>query len=207
VTTLLACLEQLTALHNHVCPRQVLGVRIGLLAGKLLGLDVPQRDKRLFAFVELDGCFADGVAVASGCWLGHRTLRLMDFGKAAATFVDTETGRALRLWPDPAARDRAASLRPNARDRWHAMLEAYQVMPDADLLCSADVKLTLSLEAIISRPGLRVECACCGEEILNERGRRSGDLVLCAACAGEAYYEAAATLRPAPPSSSANSAP
>lgn len=207
MTPLIACLEQLTSLHNHVCPRQVLGVRIGLLAGKLLGLDVPQRDKRLFAFVELDGCFADGVSVASGCWLGHRTLRLMDFGKAAATFVDTASGRALRLWPDPAARDRAAALRPDASDHWHAMLEAYQVMPDADLLCSAEVKLTVSLEAIISRPGMRVACARCGEEILNERGRRAGDLILCAACAGEAYYEGAPAPCPTPPNASANSAP
>lgn len=188
MTTLIACLEQLTALHNHVCPRQVLGARIGLLAGELLGLDVPQRAKRLFAFVELDGCFADGVAVASGCWLGHRTMRLMDFGKAAATFVDTDNGRAVRIWPDPASRERAAALRPDARDRWHAMLDAYQIMPDAELLCSADVKLTVDLKAIISRPGVRIACAHCGEEILNERGRLIDGQIVCAACAGEAYY-------------------
>lgn len=183
-----ACLEQLTALHNHVCPRQVLGVRMGMLAGVRLGLDLPQRDKRLFAFVETDGCFADGVAVAAGCWLGHRTLRLMDFGKVAATFVDTATGRALRIWPDLAARDRAAALRPDAPDRWHAMLQAYQVMPDDDLLCATEVDLTVSMEAIISRAGLRAICARCGEEILNERERRIGDVTLCAACAGDGYY-------------------
>ncbi|MCC7209835.1 MAG: TraR/DksA C4-type zinc finger protein [Anaerolineae bacterium] len=187
-TTLTACLEQLTALHNHVCPRQVLGARIGLLAGELLGLDVPQRNKRLFAFVELDGCFSDGVAVASGCWLGHRTLRLVDFGKAAATFVDTNTGRAVRIWPNPESRERAAALRPDARDRWHAMLEAYQAMPVEDLLCSAEVALSVDLKAIISRPGVRVACARCGEEILNERERRLDGQIVCPACAGEAYY-------------------
>ena len=51
--------------------------------------ELPQTDKRLYTFVETDGCFADGVMVATGCSLGHRTLRLIDYGKVAATFVDT----------------------------------------------------------------------------------------------------------------------
>ena len=29
------------ALHDHLCPRQVLGVRMGLLAGQILDLDLP----------------------------------------------------------------------------------------------------------------------------------------------------------------------
>ena len=63
-------LEQTVTLHHHLCPRQVLGVRMGMLAGELLGLELPQTDKRLITFVETDGCFADGVAVATGCTLG-----------------------------------------------------------------------------------------------------------------------------------------
>jgi formylmethanofuran dehydrogenase subunit E len=82
-------LDRSAELHNHLCPRQVLGVRIGMYAGELLGLELPQTDKRLYTFVETDGCFADGVSVAAGCWLGRRTMRLMDYGKVAAVFVDT----------------------------------------------------------------------------------------------------------------------
>ena len=67
-------LTKTAALHDHLCPRQVLGVRTGLLAARLFGLDLPQADKRLFAFVETDGCYSDGVSVSTGCWLGHRTL-------------------------------------------------------------------------------------------------------------------------------------
>ena len=54
--------------QQHLCPRQVLGVRMGIYAGELFGLDLPQTDKRLFAFVETDGCLTDGIAVATGCW-------------------------------------------------------------------------------------------------------------------------------------------
>ena len=90
-------LERSAALHRHLCPRQVLGVRTGLLAARLLDLPLPQDDKRVFAFVETDGCYADGVSVAAGCWLGKRTLRLFDRGKVAATLADTHTGRAFRI--------------------------------------------------------------------------------------------------------------
>lgn len=183
-------LEQTAALHKHLCPRQVLGVRIGLYAGELLGVEVPQEGKRLFAFVETDGCFADGVSVASGCWLGHRTLRLVDLGKAAATFVDTETDRAIRISSHPHAREMAAMYAPDAQDSWHAQREAYQVMPVEELLQARSVTLTVSLRGIISRPGLRVPCESCGEEIMNEREVVVDGKVLCRVCAGvERYYE------------------
>ncbi|MCZ7672117.1 MAG: formylmethanofuran dehydrogenase subunit E family protein [Chloroflexi bacterium] len=41
--------------------------------------------------METDGCGADGVAVAADCHVGRRTLRVVDYGKMAATFVDVQT--------------------------------------------------------------------------------------------------------------------
>ncbi len=188
--------DQLNLLHTHICPRQVLGMRMGELAGDYLGLDLPvlrqQHDKRLFVFVETDGCFVDGVMVATGCSLGHRTMRLEDQGKTAATFVDTSRHdqSGLRIWPHPLARQRAMDMAPGASSRWHAQLDGYQHMANADLLCTRVVTLTVSMQAIISKPGLRQECAVCGEEIMNERGILRGDVILCRTCAGESrYYE------------------
>jgi formylmethanofuran dehydrogenase subunit E len=190
MTSLPTLLEQTAALHDHLCPRQVLGVRMGLYAAQRLGLNLPQTDKRLYTLVETDGCFADGVAVATGCWLGHRTMRLMDYGKVAATFVDTATGRAVRIWPHSQARQQALCCVPNAANRWQAQLDAYQTMPTSELLCASEVNLTLSMQAIISRPGLRVTCSRCGEEILNERELRVNGEILCQSCASGSYYEA-----------------
>jgi formylmethanofuran dehydrogenase subunit E len=62
---------------------------MGLAGGRWLELEVPQKDKRLLTIAETDGCAADGLAVATGCWVGRRTMRILDFGKVAATFVDT----------------------------------------------------------------------------------------------------------------------
>ncbi len=181
-------LEQAMALHHHLCPRQVLGVRMGMLAADLLNLELPQADKRLFTFVETDGCFADGLAVATGCTLGHRTLRLMDYGKVAATFVDTETEKALRIYPHPASRDTAANHLPQIASHWEAMLEAYQVLSLEDLFCWHPVQLTLDLTALISKHGPRVNCALCGEEILNEREIVVDGQPVCRACSGDSYY-------------------
>ena len=188
--TLDELLQASAAMHVHLCPRQILGVRMGMLAAKELGLALPQsgKNKRLFTFMETDGCAADGVSVATGCWVGRRTMRIVDFGKVAATFVDTHTERAIRIAPHPDCRTTALRYAPPNLRRWHAMLAAYRTMPDDELLVVQPVALTVSLKAIISRPKVRTQCAHCGEEIINEREVWVDGECLCRACAGEAYY-------------------
>lgn len=175
-------------MHKHLCPRQVLGVRMGLYAGELLRLELPRHDKRLCTFVETDGCFVDGVTVATSCSIGHRTLRLMDYGKVAASFVDMQTGKAFRIWPNPQCRSRAVDYAPAAPNRWRAQLEAYQIIPTSHLLCAHEIELVLDIKALIAKPGVRVNCSVCGEEILNEREVNRGDEVLCRSCAHGGYF-------------------
>lgn len=174
--------------HGHLCPRQVLGVRIGMYAAQWLDVPYPQSDKRLFTFVETDGCFADGVSASTGCTLGHRTMRLMDFGKVAAVFVDTATRQTIRIRPRLDSRSQAKLYVPNARSRWHCQLEAYQIMPLDELFEVQEILLTLSMKELISRPGVRETCSECGEEIINEREVIQQGRVLCRSCAGEKYY-------------------
>ena len=183
---------QTAAMHRHLCPRQVLGVRIGLAGRAALGLDASRCDKRLLVFVETDGCGADGVSVTADCWVGRRTLRVIDFGKLAATFVDTHTGQAVRVAPQPSIREVAQRYAPGARNSWAALNKGYRLMPTAELLSTQSVTLTVDLEALISRPGVRTACEVCAEEIMNEREVIYDGTVLCRACAGDAYY------RPAP---------
>jgi formylmethanofuran dehydrogenase subunit E len=182
------CLERLGALHPNLCPRQVLGVRIGLQAGRLLGIGLPRPDKLLLALVETDGCFADGVSVATGCWLGRRTLRLLDYGKVAATFIDGRNGRTVRLWPRAGIRDTAWAYALTAPDRWHANLEAYQVMPAEALLQWQYLGLSKAADEL--RGAARyVACARCGEEVLNGREVIVGARVMCRPCATQACFE------------------
>jgi formylmethanofuran dehydrogenase subunit E len=181
-------LEKSALDHDHLCPRQVLGVRMGVYAGSVLELDLPQREKRLLSFVETDGCFADGVSAASGCTVGHRTLRIVDFGKTAATFVDIKGKRSIRITPLASARQLSDHYMPAAKSHWHAQLEAYQVMPDHELMAVQNVTLSASLAEILSRPGIRINCDLCKEEIINQREVCVNGQTLCRSCAGQAYY-------------------
>jgi formylmethanofuran dehydrogenase subunit E len=177
--------------HDHLCPRQILGVRIGLTGMKALGFDTPPTNKQLLVISETDGCFVDGVTAATGCTVGHRTLRVEDYGKVAATFADTRTGRAVRVAPRLDARDRASDFVPNESRHYFAQLQAYQTMSDHKLLTIQDVALKTSIEQIVSRPGLRINCDVCGEEIMNEREVCSNGLTLCRSCLGAGYYHSA----------------
>lgn len=174
--------------HHRLCPRQVLGVRMGLLAGRLLEIHLPQSEKRLLTIAETDGCMVDGVSAATGCFVGRRTLRIEDYGKVAATFVDTQARRAIRIAPRASVREIASQYAPSSRNRWEAQLIGYQHMADSLLLDWHWVELVTPLESIVAQAGRHVVCEACGEEIINQREVVHEGTALCRSCAGAAYY-------------------
>jgi len=188
MTDLQSLLDLCAQRHSHLCPRQVLGVRIGLAGMRALALQPPIKGKRLLAIVETDGCFSDGVEVATGCTVGHRTLRVEDYGKIAAVFVDKKTGQAIRVAPHLHARQRASAHITGEPRHYFAQLQAYQIMSDDELLMMQGVHLTTPIKAIVSRAGRRVNCSNCGEEIINEREQIIGERPYCITCAQGGYY-------------------
>lgn len=194
MSTLEALLEISSRQHSHLCPRQILGVRIGLAGTAALGMDLHPTGKRLLVILESDGCFADGVSAATNCTVGHRTLRVEDYGKIAATFVDVKSELAVRVAPRIDARQRAQDWAPEEPRHYYAQMLAYQSMPDDELLTVTEVQLLRSVAEIVSRPGVRVACSACGEEIINEREIHRAGQVLCLSCAGQSYYQAPDSL-------------
>ncbi len=179
----------LSATHHHnICPRQVLGVRAGLLAGLLLDLPLPQPNKRLLAIAETDGCFVDGLSAATGCYVGRRTLRIEDYGKTAVTFVDTLTEQAIRIAPHSNIRELAWDYAPSARNKWEAQLIGYKHIPDEFLFCWQRVELTVPIKQIVGQAGKRASCEICGEEIINQREVMHEGTTLCKSCAGYSYF-------------------
>lgn len=187
--TMAALLERTARRHRHLCPRQVLGVRIGLAGAAWLGLDVPREDKRLLVIAETDGCFVTGLEEAAGVRVGRRTLRVDDIGRIAATFADITDERAVRIAPAASVRTQAFEHAPEGETRrWHAMLAGYQAMPSAELLTFQAVRLDPTAKALHGKAHSRVTCTGCGEEVINQRERSGQDGPLCRCCAGEAYY-------------------
>ncbi len=178
------------ATHGHICPGQVLGVRMAMLGLRELGMDDPARFRaRLVTFVEIDRCAADAVSLVTGCRLGKRSLKFMDYGKVAATFADLETRRAVRVVAREDSRLRAKRMFAELGDEHRRQLEAYKALPDAELFMIQPVRVHLKPEDLPGRPGARVVCEACGETVNDARERRSHGRILCRSCAGEGYYE------------------
>lgn len=187
-------LNESSSRHKHICPRQVLGARMSLYAAELLQLDLPRTDKRLLITAETDGCTVDGIIAATGCHIGGRTLRILDFGKVAATFTDTHTETSLRIVPSHESRSLAEEYASTAPNKWTAMLQAYKIIPAQELFVFQFVSLTASLDSIISRPNAKTSCEVCGEEIINGREIVNKNMILCRACAGDGYYRCSANV-------------
>jgi formylmethanofuran dehydrogenase subunit E len=179
-------LDEAVAFHGHLCPGEVLGVRMAIAGCRTLGLADPRQvGKRLVVFVEIDRCATDAIQALTGVSLGKRTLKHVDFGKTAATFVDVVAREAVRVVARDDARELAGAAAPAERDARRAQTVAYRTLPEARLL---------RLERVVVDPGWldrrrrRVFCAQCGEGVHYEREVREGGRVLCRACAGDSYY-------------------
>jgi len=183
-----ALLRKSASEHSHLCPRQVLGVRMGLAGLKALRLKAPLSTRTALVIIETGGCFADGIRAATGATVGHRTLRVEDLGKVAATFTNLKSGTSLRMTPRLDIRTFALVYAPQEKRRYFAQLQGYQVMPDEELFIFQSVELRIPASQIISHQNARAVCSKCGEEIINERELVVEGMILCRTCAHGGYY-------------------
>jgi len=176
--------------HGHLCPGQVLGVRMSMLGLRLAGIEEPQgKDRKsLLVFVEMDRCATDAVQSVTGCSLGHRTMKFMDYGKMAAAFVNLKTGQAVRIIAKEEAREKAKKYFPEIQDKYKAQFEAYKIMADEELFDVQNVKVNLKPEDMPGRPLRRVRCELCGEFIQDMRDVLKNGRILCKPCAHGGYY-------------------
>jgi len=184
-------LEAAAIAHGHLCAGQVLGVRMAMLGLEKLGIDDPRgKDrKRLVTFVEIDRCATDAVGVVTGCRLGKRALKFRDWGKMAATFVDVESGKAVRIAARESSKQKARELHPELESKNQQQMLAYREMSEADLFDVQWVKVELPPEEYPGYKAERIVCDQCGEGINFKREVRRDGKTLCRACAGECYYE------------------
>jgi formylmethanofuran dehydrogenase subunit E len=186
-------LEDAAIAHGHLCAGQVLGVRMAMFGLKSLGLNDPEgKDrKRIVTFVEIDRCATDAVMVVTGCRLGKRALKFRDWGKMAATFVDTETGHAVRVAAMESSKALARNLHPEIPDKNQQQMLAYRELSDEQMFQTQWVSVSLPPEEFPGYKGERIVCESCGEGINFRREVRRDGKILCRGCAGESYFEPA----------------
>jgi formylmethanofuran dehydrogenase subunit E len=176
--------------HGHLCAGQILGVRLAMVGLEKLGIEDPRgKDrKRLVTFVEIDRCATDAIAVVTGCRLGKRALKFRDWGKLAATFVDLESGKAVRIAARESSKALAREMHPEIENKNQQQMLAYREMKEADLFDVQNVKVEIAAEEFPGFKGERIVCEQCGEGINFKREVVRAGRTLCRGCAGENYF-------------------
>ena len=174
--------------HGHLCAGQVLGVRLAMLGLRELGITDPIAErKRIVTYVEIDRCMTDAIGLVANCRLGKRALKFRDWGKVAATFVDLQTGRAIRIAARESSKEIARNMFPDmTKDA--GQQKAYAELSEDVLFDKRWVKVEVKAHDLPGYKGPRVVCAECGEGINFGREVLQDGRTLCRACAGETYY-------------------
>jgi formylmethanofuran dehydrogenase subunit E len=186
-------LRKAEAAHGHMCPGQVLGVRMALLGLERLAIADPlgADRKRLITYVEIDRCASDAISLVTGCRLGKRSLKFRDWGKMATTFVDLAADRAIRIAALDSSRQLADRLYPEIESSGQRQIKAYRNLADQDLFSEQWVRVKIAPSDLPGHKNQRVSCVRCGEGISFDRFSVVGGEQLCLGCAdpSERYWE------------------
>jgi formylmethanofuran dehydrogenase subunit E len=184
-------LESSANAHGHLCPGQVVGVRMAMLGCRLIELNEPTRHdqiKKLIVYVEMDRCTADAVAHVTGVKLGRRSLKFMDYGIMAATFVNLETGKAYRVVSTEEARSLASAYAPEIADKYPQQLEGYKRMPDSVLFRVQQVRVKIDECDLPGPTRYKAPCSRCGQVVRDQREVIKNGAVLCRPCTEDTYF-------------------
>ena len=171
--------KKMNTFHGHVCTGIVLGTRMSLAAMRYLDVDPRGENKNLIVYTEIDRCMTDAVMITTGCTLGRRSLKLVDYGKFAMTLINQGTGRAVR-----------ATVIENF-SRKEDMEETKRIIaaiPDERLIKLQDVQVIIPKYDMPGFPLKTAVCSVCGEQIMDGRDMDRKGVVLCRGCAEGTYY-------------------
>ena len=183
-------LEYSTKIHGHICAGQVIGVRMSMIGLRKIDIDDPKGTQRksLYVLVEIDRCATDAIQSVTGCTLGKRAMKWLDYGIMAATFVNLTTGKAVRITCREESRELAKKYSPDIEGKYKQQLEAYRVMPEEELFKIEQVKIKIPECDMPGRPMKRVQCDGCGDWVQDCREVEVDGKTLCQSCAHGRYY-------------------
>jgi len=183
-------LKKSTQVHGHICAGQVIGVRMCLLALSLINIDDPKGAdrKKLYVIVEIDRCATDAIQSVTGCSLGKRSMKWLDYGVMAATFVNLETSKAVRITALEESREASKKYCAEIVDKYQRQLEAYKIMKEDELFRIQNVKAIIPEENMPGRPLKRVQCESCNDWVQDRRDLLVDGKILCKQCVEGRYY-------------------
>ena len=178
-------LEIAKEFHGEICPGIVMGTRMTITGLRELGMDPLKKNHDLIVYVEIDRCAADAIQAITGVSLGRRTLKLMNQGIFAATFVDTKLKKAVRI-----------SLLQKWPDNPQGLMEFGKIMRNAsddELFRIHEVRVTIPPEEKPGFPTRKNTCFRCGEQIMDGKEVIIDGASVCKNCAHGSYYSSITT--------------
>jgi formylmethanofuran dehydrogenase subunit E len=172
-------LEEAGRFHGDICRGIEIGTRMTMTGLREIGIADPKGEdrKNLVVFAEIDRCATDAITALTGCRPGKRTMKVLDYGKMAATFVNLQTGRAVRV-----------AMREKNEDSPDEVVPL-DTVPDAALFRVTEVEVDLRPEDLPGRPLRACTCARCGENVMDGRDIVADGETLCRPCfERKAYY-------------------
>jgi len=182
------CINEAKAFHGDACAGIIIGTRMAILGLNRIGITDPKgADKKdLIVFVEMDRCASDAILAVTGCHPGKRSMKILDYGKMAATFVNLKTGKAIRVW---AKNQDGNQVKTKEDIEKSPHTKEYTMLPAEELFETREVRVELKPEDLPGRPLLIVTCDGCGERVMDMRFEQKNGQTLCRPCAaGKNYY-------------------
>jgi len=186
-------LELAIQFHGHICPGLLMGVRVAEFAQK--HLDVSQDyDEELIAVVETNSCGVDAVQAILGCTFGKGNLIFKDYGKNVYTIASREKQRAVRIAQKFKDQPNPDSIRYRQLNQKAVLTEAEAIekenllgvifeklmsMPFEEMFDWKDVDFEYPQKAQIYPT---VQCAVCGEGVMEPRAVRTEQGFICPSC-------------------------
>ena len=172
--------EDLIAFHGHSCPGLAIGYRMSQAALAVLS-DSRAADEEIVAIVENDACGVDALQCLSGCTFGKGNLIFRDYGKQVYTLYSRNSGRGVRVVFNP------RGVPENARKDRDQFIDWLLSAPEDDLVSLKEVRIDEPEPARIVKS---VQCAFCGESVMETRTRDISGKTACIPCAEKAASQA-----------------
>jgi formylmethanofuran dehydrogenase subunit E len=185
-------LKESYSFHGENCPGQVLGTRMAIVGCREIGLENPKSNeqrKKIIVYVEMDRCATDAIMAVTGCRPGKRTLKIVDYGIMAATFINLDTGKAVRVVAREEARDLAPKYAPQIQGKYEQQREAYKIMPEEELFRIEEVTVEIPPEDMPGKTLRRVRCERCGDYVQDCKEVKIDGQILCKPCALGGYFK------------------
>jgi len=173
--------------HGEICGGIVMGTKLAIYGMETMGMEPGKKDKRLIVFTEIDRCISDAVMSVTKTSVGKKSLKTMGYGKFAASFVNIETGDAIRVIDIDANRKNEKKSKVD-EETIEELIKRIDKTPAEELFKIQRVSVKIDENDLPGKPREMATCAECGEVVMDGKHHLNGGKSYCTSCYSGSYY-------------------